>query len=153
MLLFDNEMLFGSFTNLFVLGWLALFIATFLAETNITRRYLLLVGGRIIPLVLLAVFVLGWFLTRGLPGDILSFEGVLLTNSVAEKVLVAWFEVLGLALLVARWMIEDAAACNCPRGILVIALMAAFVAAAIGLIAYLIMSRLWIRFAAREAEV
>lgn len=145
MLPFDNALLFGSFTNLFILGWLALLVGSFLGDANAVRKYLLLIGGRVIPLILLSVFVLGWALSRGLPGDILSFEGVLLTNTVPEKVLSAWFEVLGLALLVCRWMVDDSRAYNSPKWILVIGLIGAFVAAAIGLLVYLALSRSWTR--------
>ena len=147
MLLLDNDLLFGSFTNLFILGWLALFVASFLSVANTLRRYLLLIGGRIIPLVLLVMFVSGWLITRGLPGDILSFEGLLLTNSVPEKVLAAWFEILGLALLVGRWIVDDSVAHGSPKAILAIGLMGTFLAAAIGLIVYLVLSRsrTWLR--------
>ncbi|MBO6566380.1 MAG: DUF4281 domain-containing protein [Pseudomonadales bacterium] len=140
---FDNELLFGSFTNLFVLGWLALLIGSFLNKESVARRYSLLIGGRVIPFVLLSAFVLGWALSRGLPGSIVSFEGVLLTNTVPEKVLAAWFEILGLALLVSRWMIDDSSAQNSPKLILVIGLVGAFVAAAIGLILYLALAHSW----------
>ena len=145
MLLFNNELLFGAFTNLFILGWLALLVGAFLKEESAARRYLLLIGGRVIPFILLGAFVLGWALTRGLPGDIVSFEGVLLTNTIPEKVLSAWFEILGLALLVCRWMVDDSSVHRSPKLILVIGLVGAFVAAAIGLVLYLVLARFWVR--------
>ncbi len=145
MLLLDNHLLFGAFTNLFIAGWLALFVAALLGRTARVRKPLLLLGGRIIPLVLLAAFTLGWVATRGLPGDIFSFQGVLLTNSVPEKVLAAWFEVLGLALLVGRWMVDDSTTHEDPKALLAIGLVGTFVAAAIGLLVYLGLSRAWRR--------
>ena len=143
MLVVGNDVLFGVFTNLFILGWLFVSIASFLGEASQLRRYFLLIGGRIIPLILLMSFVVGWALTRGLPGDITSLEGVLVGFSVPEKVLLAWFEILGLALLVARWMVEDSAAGQVPKVILLLGLAGTFVAAAIGLVGYLLLSRCW----------
>ena len=95
--------------------------------------------------MLLTAFVLGWALTRALPGDIMSFEGVLLTNTVPEKVLSAWVEILGLALLVSRWVVDDSLASHSPKLILVIDLIGAFIAAAIGLLVYLALARSWTR--------
>ena len=143
MSLVDNELLFGAFTNLFVLGWLAVFAAALLNHGYRVRGVLLFLGGRLIPIVLLGVFAVGWGMTRGLPGDITSWEGVLLGNSVPEKVLFAWFEILGLALLVARWMVDDATTRGVPRVVLVAGLIGSFVAAAIGLLAYLLLSGVW----------
>lgn len=143
----DKEILFGSLTNLFILGWLALFIGGFMREPGKARKYLLIAGGRVIPLVLLAAFVVGWLLTRGMPGDIVSLEGVLLGYTVPGKVLSAWFEILGLALLVSRWMVDDAAANGIPAPVLSVGLVGSFFAAAIGLLVYLLLSASWVRFA------
>ncbi len=147
MLFLDHEIVFGSFTNLFILGWLMLLAASYMKETTRLRRTLLIVGSRIIPLVLFAVFTIGWALTRGLPGDITSLAGVLTSYTVPEKVLIAWFEILGLALLVCRWMIDDAAAEGFPKLLLTFSLVVAFIAAAIGVIVYLILVgvlKLWV---------
>ena len=89
------------------------------------------------PLILLTSFVVGWVLTQGLPGELTSFDGVLLGFSTPEKVLNAWIEVLGLALLVGRWMIDDGVEKGLPRILVLIALVASFLAAALGLILYL----------------
>ena len=141
--LLDLELLFGSFTNLFVLGWLCLFVAVFIRETSPVRKHLLMVGGRIIPLMLLSMFVVGWMLTRGLPGDITSFDGVLLGFSVPEKVMLAWFEILGFALIVGRWIIEDGLKTGAAKPIVAVSLIGAFFAVAIGLVVYLVMTRVF----------
>jgi len=150
MIFINNEILFGSLTNLFIGGWLAIFVAAFLGKTNNARKHLLLVGGRIIPLFLLLAFILGWLSTRDLPGSITSYEGVLLSYSVPEKVLFAWFEVLGLALLVARWIVEDSSENDSPKLALAIGLIGTFIAAAIGLVVYLVLSRTWAKLANRS---
>ena len=136
----DLDLAFGSFTNLFILGWLAIAAATMLGEATRARRILLLVGGRIVPIALLLAFTIGWMLTRHLPGDITSLDGVLMGFGVPEKVLNAWFETLGLALLVARWIVDDATVRRLPALIVIPTLVATFVAAAIGLLAYLALS-------------
>ena len=141
----NNDLLFGAFTNAFVLGWCGLAAAAFLSPASRPRRVLLTVAGRILPLFVLGAFVVGWVLSRGLPGDIFTFAGVLEGFSVPEKVLIAWIEILGLALLVCRWMIDDAAAMDVPSLILLTGLLGAFFAAAIGLVCYLAMSRAWIQ--------
>lgn len=139
----SNPLLFGVFTNLFVVGWLFLTVALFLSGGSNLRKYLLLLGGRVIPIILLASFVVGWILTRGMPGDITTFDGVITSFSVPEKVLNAWFEVLGLALLVARWIVDDSSVTNTPKLIVLVSLVGTFIAAAIGLLFYLLMRSIW----------
>lgn len=149
----SNPLLFGVFTNLFVVGWLSLAIALFLSGDSTPRRYLLLLGGRIVPIILLASFVVGWLMTRGMPGDIVSFDGVMTTFSIPEKVLIAWFEVLGLALLVARWVVDDSSVTNTPKIVVLVSLVGTFVAAAIGLLIYLLMKSVWRKvFASADAS-
>jgi len=74
----------------------------------------------------------------------------LLSYSVPEKVLFAWFEVLGLALLVARWIVEDSSENDSPKLTLAIGLIGTFIAAAIGLVVYLVLSRTWAKLANRS---
>ena len=141
MSLSDIEMIFGAFTNLFVLGWACLFISVFTRTSSRLRHCLLMIGGRIVPLALLSMFVVGWLLTRDLPGDITTLNGVLLGFTVPEKVILAWFEILGLALIVGHWMIVDGIDLGVPKPVVAISLVGAFFAVAIGLIAYLVMTR------------
>ncbi len=131
-----QELLFGAFTNLFVLGWGALVLACFL-PASVLRRRLLFTGGRLAPLLLLAAFLVGYGLTRGLPGNIFTLDGVLMLFGVPEKVLTAWFETLGIALLVCRWMVDDAERQGAPLPLLATSLVAAFFAVALGLFIYL----------------
>ena len=105
----DLAIAYGSLTNLFMIGWLLLAIGLFLREDSNWRGRLLLAGGRVIPLFILTVFVVGYLATRHLPGSVAAFEGVLLGFSIPEKVLLAWIEVIGLALLIGRWTIDRSA--------------------------------------------
>lgn len=145
------EYLFGSATNLFILGWVAIVVAVFMQDTAKLRRYLLFTGGRVIAIALLIGFVVGWLLTRGLPGDITSLAGVLTAYSVPEKVLGAWAEVLGLALLVARWTVDHASLEKVPRTLVLLSLCGTFVAAAIGLLVYLVGVFVWRKMVAAKA--
>lgn len=139
----DLSLVFGSLTNLFVLGWLMLVAGALLGTHSRARARLLFLGGRAIPLLLLAAFCIGWAATRHLPGDIYSFEGVLAAFSVPQKALNAWVEVLGLALLASRWLIDDSTARVMPRPLLLPALVACFFAAALGLVTYLLILGGW----------
>ena len=137
MLFFDHNIIFGSLTNLFLLGWLSLLVACFLKADSKLRHGLLIAGGRVIPLTLLLYFVIGYFFTRHLPGGMTTFDAVLTSFSVPEKVLLAWFEVIGLALLIGRWIIDDAQENQIHMVVVIVCLVGALFAAALGLVMYL----------------
>lgn len=105
------------------------------AETA-SNRWLLRLGGRAIPVALLVVFAAGYMLSRGQPGGITSFDAVLITYSVPDKVLFAWAELLGLALLACRWVVDDSARIGVPKPFVIISLVLGLIAAAFGLLFY-----------------
>ena len=136
-MIFADSVWFGSLTNLFLLGWLMLAVACLLPQGSTSRRYLLTAGGRVVPVLLLVVFVVGYAMTRHLPGSVTSLEGVLTTLSVPEKAALAWYEAIGLALLVARWIIDDASTLAVNRFLVLVCLVGALFASAIGIVVYL----------------
>ncbi len=136
----DNVFIFNSVSNTFILGWLSLLIGIFLAHESPTRRRLLFIGGRLIPLALLVAFLSGAVLTRSIEpkGNIFSYEGVITMLSVPERILNLWTEILAYMLFVARWIVDDLAKRHVPKGFSVFCVIAAFLSGALGILAYFI---------------
>jgi len=101
-----------------------------------------------VPLVLFVAFAVGYLGALDQPGGITSFAAVMTTNSVPDKVLSAWFELLGLALLVCRWIIDDCGKVGVTKPLVSGALILGFLAAAFGLLFYFVVR--W--FAVRETQ-
>ena len=110
-----------------------------------------LFGGRLIPLILLLAFTIGYFFTRDQPGGITSFSAVLTTYSVPDKVLSSWFELLALALLACRWIVDDALVSGIPRVLVTVSIVLGFLAAAFGLLCYVLIRLFYIRRPGRPA--
>ena len=119
-----------------MLGWFFLLAGLWCAEGSQFRRWLLLLGGRVVPAILIAAFTIGYMYSRDQPGGIASFSAVLTTYSVPDKVLSSWFELLALALLACRWVVDDSATVKVPRPLVTLSIVLGFLAAALGLLAY-----------------
>ncbi|MFL0799635.1 MAG: DUF4281 domain-containing protein [Agarilytica sp.] len=140
----DNVFIFNTVSNTFILGWLSLLIGSFLAYESPNRRRLLFIGGRLIPLVLLAAFLSGVALTRSIEpkGHIFSYDGVITMLSVPERVLNLWTEILAYMLFVARWIVDDLQKRHIPKGFSVFCVIATFLSGALGILAYFISTAL-----------
>lgn len=112
---------------------------------------MLFIGGRGVPAILIAAFIIGFFYSRDQPGGITSFSAVLTTYSVPDKVLSSWFELLALALLACRWVVDDSVAVQVPKPIVTISIALGFLAAALGLFAYALVRGLYLRRSSRRA--
>jgi len=132
----DHDLSFGILTNLFLLGWCLLLVGLWCGVNKAPRRWLLIIGGRAIPIVLCLAFAIGYVGSRDQPGGITSFAAVLTTYSMPDKVLSAWFELLRLSLFACRWIVDDAAKLGLPRFLAALALVLGFVATAFGLLFY-----------------
>lgn len=139
----SNEIAFGTFTNLFVLGWLALCAGAMLSPQQVWRTRLLWFGGRFVPIVLLAVFAGRYFLwlTADTEGGFFSFDQVVTLFNQQNAVLNIWIELLALALLVGRWAVDDALKKEMPRMIVLPVLVVVFFSGGLGLLSYLVVSR------------
>lgn len=139
-------------TNTFILGWLFLLIGLWFGAGTASRRWLLGLGGRVIPLTLLVVFTVGYMQSLDHPGGITSFGAVLISYSVPDKVLFAWAELLGLALLASRWVVDDSSRVGVPKLLATISLVLGFLAAAFGLLFYGLVRLVYSRGSSRVAS-
>ncbi len=134
----DNEFIFSTVSNVFVLGWLSLLIGSFLAHKSKARRWLLWFGGRLLPILLLVAFVIGVIATRSMEpkGNIFTYNGVITMLSIPERILNIWTELLAYMLLIARWIVDDLEKRLIPKGFSVFCVMASFVSGVVGILAY-----------------
>jgi len=143
--IFNHDLSFGVLTNAFILGWVLLLIGLWCGEGTAYRRWILALGGRVIPISLLVFFVIGYVLSRDQPGGITSFALVLTTYSVPDKVLSAWAELLGLALFVCRWVVDDSARLGVPKFLAAFSIVLGLLAAAFGLLFYIVVRLVYLR--------
>ena len=141
----SGETMFSLTGNAFVLAWLALFMGLVVSRGLRVRRALLIFGGRLVPIVLLLIFLLGVFLHREAEprGNMFSYEGMLLMLSVPERLLNIWVEVLALALFACRWMIDDAEHRGINRFAVAVCLLIAFISGGLGLLCYAALLVVW----------
>jgi hypothetical protein len=155
----NNDLTFGITTNLFVVAWVCLAVAVFLPGNGRWRPRLLNLGGRILPIFLLFVYLAGFLMSRGSGGNLFTFAGVVEIFSVPEKVLIIWIEILAYALFVGRWVIDHATEARVPRILVFACLLILFYSGGLGLLAYILVitaikaaKALGHRFAARSAD-
>ncbi|MFL0802514.1 MAG: DUF4281 domain-containing protein [Agarilytica sp.] len=134
----NNEFIFSAVSNIFVLGWLSLLIGSFLTYGSKTRYWLLLLGGRLLPLLLLGAFIAGVVDTRSMEpkGDIFTYNGIITMLSIPERILNIWTEILAYMLFVARWITDDLEKRQIAKGFSAFCVVAAFLSGAAGILAY-----------------
>ncbi len=134
-----NDLIYSLTTNTFVLSWLLLSAAIFLSKASISRTRLLWVGGRLIPVALLISFLAGFIASKDIEpnGSLFSYTGILIKFSVPERLLNIWIEVLAYALLVGRWIIDDAASRGISKIYVLICMIVVFISGGLGLLSYL----------------
>lgn len=122
------ETLFSTASLLAIGGWLLLATATALSAAPLQGR-LLWAGGRLIPLLLAALYVAvlatHWGAVPG--GGFATLATVSTLFAVPGKMLGGWIHFLAFDLLVGRWMVDDALRPGRSRLALVPALPLAFV--------------------------
>jgi hypothetical protein len=94
--------------NLALLAWLGLGVALFL-RVGPWRRRLLILTGRVVPLVLASGYVVGLvvFLSSGAPQDGTSLSGVMGFFALPLGALIAWVHFLVFDLFVGHWIVTD----------------------------------------------
>ncbi len=134
----DNEFIFSAVSNTFVLGWLSLLIGSALAYGSKARRWLLWLGGRFLPILLLVAFIAGVIATRSMEpkGDIFTYDGVITMLSIPERILNIWTELLAYMLFVARWIVDDLEKRLIPKGFSMFCVVASFISGVVGILAY-----------------
>ncbi len=134
----SNEFIFSAVSNTFVLGWLSLLIGCFLAYGSNARRWLLWLGGRFLPLLLLVAFITGVVVTRSIEpkGNMFTYDGIVTMLSIPERILNLWTEILAYMLFVARWIVDDLEKRQIAKGFSVFCVVAAFLSGALGILAY-----------------
>lgn len=102
------DLVFQLASSTAVLAWLLLTVGV-LVRPGTSQRTLLLVGGRVAPVLLcvvyLALLVTYWGSSPG--GSFGSLEGVARLFSSRGKLLGGWVHYLAFDLFVGRWMIDD----------------------------------------------
>jgi hypothetical protein len=120
-----------------MLGWLLLVVAV-LAPPGPARTRLLWVGGRLVPLMLSAAYlvllVLHWRSAPG--GNFGSLAGVATLFASPGKLAGGWVHFLAFDLFIGRWMIDDVLARGAPRWWLLPCLPLTFVYGPVGLLLY-----------------
>lgn len=150
----ENEVRFALATNGFVLMWLCVVVAGLLPTASRLGAGLLVLGGRVAPVVLFLAFSWGVVDAGALQpqGSLTSFAGIVAKFSVPERLLNVWLEILAFILLAAHWMVVDARGRGLSRLVLLPCLVVTFISAAWGLLLYLLVLgvwQLWRRFSAR----
>ncbi len=150
----SNQALFSATGNAFMLAWLALFVAAISGPQWRWRKWLMLIGGRIVPIGLLVIFVIGVLWHRDLEpaGSLFTFNGMVMLFSVPERLLNIWIEVLAYALLACHWMICDAAKRGIHTILLLGTLMVAFISGGIGIVVYAVIAMTQARLSRRKTR-
>ena len=129
------ELIFELASLAAILGWLLLAIGL-LARPGASQRVLLLVGGRVTPILLcvvyLALLVTYWGSAPG--GNFGSLEGVAKLFSSSGKLLGGWLHYLAFDLFVGRWMIDDTLSAKRSRWPLTLTLPLTFLFGPTGLL-------------------
>lgn len=116
-------------------GWLLL-ITGVIAKPSAQRQVLLLVGGRITPVLLcvayLTLLVAYWGSAPG--GNFGSLEGVAQLFSSRGKLLGGWLHYLAFDLFIGRWIIDDTLYSKRSRWPLVVSLPPTFFFGPVGLL-------------------
>ena len=138
----SNQALFSATGNAFMLAWLALFVAAISGPQWRWRKWLLLFGGRVVPIGLLVVFLIGVLWHRDIEpaGSLFTFTGMVMMFSVPERLMNIWIEVLAYALLACHWIIGDAAKRGIHTILLLGTLMIAFISGGIGILVYAVIA-------------
>jgi hypothetical protein len=132
------DLVFQLASSAAVLAWLLLLVAIFLPP-GASQRVLLLVGGRLAPGLLCAVYlgllVSYWGSAPG--GNFGSLEGVTRLFASQGKLLGGWVHFLAFDLFVGGWMIDDSLAARRSRWALLPCLVLTFFYGPAGLLLYL----------------
>lgn len=134
-----NELIYEIATNSFVVAWLLLVIGSLMTNAR-WRRLFLLTGGRIIPVILLACFAIGFFVLRSSAqnADLRSLQGAIDVFSQPQRFLIIWVEFLAYALFAGCWISEHGARHRAPRLIVTPCVALTFISGGLALVAYLI---------------
>lgn len=129
--------IFQAASALALLGWLLLALGV-MANGAVWRRGLLRAGGRVVPMLLCAVYmavlVAHWGSTPG--GNFNSLAGVAMLFSSPGKLLGGWVHYLAFDLFVGRWIVDDVLASARSRAWLLICLPLTFLFGPAGLLLY-----------------
>ena len=134
-----NETLFSASSLLALLAWLGLSLATLLPANTIRDR-LLLVTGRIVPIILCLLYSILLVINLSDPsgGGFDSLSSVVKLFASPDNVLSGWVHFLAFDLLVGRWIIDDTLAERRYRWPLLLVLPATFLFGPFGLLLYAI---------------
>lgn len=132
------ELAFEWTSRLALLGWALLVAGAVLRPGAVTRRRLLLVGGRVVPLLLCAAYVLlqvqHWGSAPG--GNFASLAGVSTLFASPGKLVGGWVHFLAFDLWLGRRMVDDVQAWPHGRWLLLPCLPLTFVFGPAGLLLY-----------------
>lgn len=125
-------------STLALLGWALLVAGVVLKPGIMARQWLLLAGGRIVPLVLCAAYVLllaqHWGSAPG--GNFSSLAGVSTLFLSPGKLVGGWVHFLAFDLWLGRWMVDDVQAQQRNRWLLMPCLPLTFLFGPTGLLLY-----------------
>lgn len=126
-------------TNAFIVAWAMLLAGTLLTD-GWWRTKLLLIGGRIIPVLLIACFAAAFVFLPSAPNgaSLTSLEGAIAIFTPPERFLTIWIEFLAYALFAGRWIIDDADNRGLSRWIIAPCIAITYISGGLGLLAYLI---------------
>ncbi|MEO8249967.1 MAG: ABA4-like family protein [Burkholderiales bacterium] len=128
------------------LGFLLLALALVRPAARL-HNVLLWLGGRLIPILLCAVYavllVRYWGSAPG--GGFGSLDAVATLFAAPGKLLGGWVHYLAFDLLIARWIVDDGLAARLPRWLLLPCLIPAFLYGPVGLLLYLALRTVAIR--------
>lgn len=124
-------------SRLALLGW-ALLVAGVVRKPGVARHWLLLAGGRVVPLLLCAAYVLllaqHWGSAPG--GNFGSLAGVTTLFASPGKLTGGWVHFLAFDLWLGRWMVDDALVKQRNRWLLLPCLPLTFLFGPAGLLLY-----------------
>ncbi|MES2949540.1 MAG: ABA4-like family protein [Pseudomonadota bacterium] len=131
------ELAFEWANTLALLGW-ALLVAGVTLKPGKSRHWLLLAGGRLVPLLLCAAYVLllaqHWGSAPG--GNFGSLAGVTMLFASPGKLVGGWLHFLAFDLWLGRWMVDDVLTQQRSRWLLLPCLPLTFLFGPAGLLLY-----------------
>lgn len=134
-----NEITFSVGSLVAIVAWLGLGAAAAVPPGNL-RRCLLLVAGRVVPMVLCLVYayllIIHWGSAPG--GSFSSLSEVLTLFSAPGKMLGGWMHFLAFDLLVGWWIVDDTLSSGRSRAALFLVLPVTFMYGPLGLLLHMI---------------
>lgn len=120
-----------------LLGWLSLLLGVVVPSTE-AKRHLLLVGGRVLPLLLSAgyVYLLATYWKSAPGGNFNSLDGVAKLFAAPGKLVGGWTHFLAFDLFIGRWMIDEVLNSERSRWRLLPALPLTFLYGPLGLLVH-----------------